>query len=156
MMISTFDDGLIMCRQLKQPNSQSCGLSATLYEALHHKLTVPAFHSCCFRTLLFSYFLHRHNFHIIAQHPQDIMLLPIILLSTLVGLYPSFSCAQYTCLSGGHSVTSDLPSCDYLNNTYTHCSSLTGDALNKCVCSQQLLSSIFELVSSDSPSFRRD
>jgi len=71
----------------------------------------------------------------------------IILLSTLVILYSSFSCAQYTCVSSGHDVTSDLPSCDYLNNTYIQCNNLTGNALNNCVCTEKLLSSIFDCES---------
>jgi hypothetical protein len=71
----------------------------------------------------------------------------------IILLYSSFSCAQYSCMS---SVTSDLPSCDYLNNTYTQCNNLTGNALNNCVCTPQLLFSIFELVSSDSLRLRSE
>jgi hypothetical protein len=73
------------------------------------------------------------------------MPLLLILLSLLLN---SLTLAQYTCLSSGHVVTSDLPSCDYLNNTYTLCNNFTGDDLDNCVCTQQLLSSIFELVCS--------
>jgi len=77
------------------------------------------------------------------------MRLLLIVLHTLIIFYPTFSCAQYSCFSSGHDVASDLPSCDYLNNTYSECNDLTGNALNSCVCTQELLSSIFELVSSD-------
>ena len=77
------------------------------------------------------------------------MKLLLVILPALLVSYLSLSYAQYTCLSSGQVVTSDLPSCDYLNNTYTQCNDLTGNALNSCVCTQKLLSSIFELVPSN-------
>ncbi|KAN0110870.1 hypothetical protein V8E51_007257 [Hyaloscypha variabilis] len=71
----------------------------------------------------------------------------LILLHLLLNSFGQLSLAQYTCLSSGHVVTTDLPSCDYLNNTYSSCNNVIGDDLNNCVCTQQLLSSIFDCES---------
>src|SRR5271154_2009429 len=75
------------------------------------------------------------------------MALLLTTLSALLFIYASLSRAQYSCLSNGQNVASDLPSCDIVKNTYTRCNNLNGDALNNCICTQNLLSSIFESVS---------
>jgi hypothetical protein len=77
---------------------------------------------------------------------EHVMLLLLILFPLVLHSFASLCLAQYTCVSSGHVVTSDLPSCDYLNNTYTSCNNLTGNDLDNCICTEQLLSTIFELV----------
>lgn len=75
------------------------------------------------------------------------MALLLTTLSALLFIYASLSRAQYSCLSNGENVASDLPSCDIVKNTYTQCNNLNGDALNNCICTQKLFSSIFNCES---------
>jgi hypothetical protein len=75
------------------------------------------------------------------------MALLLTTLSALLFIYASLSRAQYSCISNHQNVSSDLPSCNIVKNTYTQCNNLNGVALNNCICTQKLLSSIFESVS---------